>query len=202
MIRLVTQFDDNRVRATAATPTCAACCSCCCCCVTTALSSATLTGLSFGRLTAHQEQPLPEVSWGFRKTAMLVVTVVVATFLQLMTIVFIAGWIVILSSPRAKLNIPRWVLKVFVVLQVTSALIIVDISLAVWLGLFMGIVGVFLYVVLALIISAVIWSRRRSTAPTQFTSAPIPSTADFTIPPPNTALPSRDFIKPEEESKE
>lgn len=45
--RLVTQFDEQRSRATAATPTCGGCCCCCCCCcVASVLTSTAVTVLN------------------------------------------------------------------------------------------------------------------------------------------------------------
>lgn len=47
--RLVTQFDDSRLRATVATPTCSSCC-CCCCCVATIISTSAVTAMNLSDL--------------------------------------------------------------------------------------------------------------------------------------------------------
>ncbi|MEI6222354.1 MAG: hypothetical protein WCP97_06330 [bacterium] len=56
MLRLVTQFDNEKMRASVATPTCGPCCSCCCCCVVTTLSSSIITSRNLGKLVEKQGQ--------------------------------------------------------------------------------------------------------------------------------------------------
>ena len=56
MIRLVSQFDNEKMRASVATPTCGGCCSCCCCCVVTTLASSIITARNLGRLADMQAQ--------------------------------------------------------------------------------------------------------------------------------------------------
>ncbi|MCS7091918.1 MAG: hypothetical protein NZM26_01030 [Patescibacteria group bacterium] len=61
MIRLVSQFDDDKARASVATPTCGPCCSCSCCCIATALTSSIITARNFGKMAEKQalESGLP-----------------------------------------------------------------------------------------------------------------------------------------------
>lgn len=54
MIKLISQFDSEKMRASVATPTCGPCCSCCCCCVVTALTSSIITARNLGRLADPQ----------------------------------------------------------------------------------------------------------------------------------------------------
>ena len=53
MKRLVTQFDDKRLRATVATPTCC----CCCCCVASVLTSTALSALNVHELAGKVDMP-------------------------------------------------------------------------------------------------------------------------------------------------
>jgi hypothetical protein len=63
MIKLISQFDNEKMRASVATPTCGPCCSCCCCCIVTTLTSSIITARNLGRLTEPQisSQPSPQV---------------------------------------------------------------------------------------------------------------------------------------------
>ncbi len=47
MIKLVTQFDNEKTKMSLATPTCGACCCCCCCCIISTFASASVTARSF-----------------------------------------------------------------------------------------------------------------------------------------------------------
>lgn len=55
MKRLVTQFDEQRTRATVATPTC--CCCCCCCCVASIATVTAVTVLNANELTGQSQMP-------------------------------------------------------------------------------------------------------------------------------------------------
>ncbi len=75
MIRLVTQFDDTRIRATVATPTCGSSSCCCCCCLATVLTTSTLTAMHAGGAAAKTGDSRPSATsvtpgfgravWGF-----------------------------------------------------------------------------------------------------------------------------------------
>ena len=56
MMRLVTQFDDRRTRATVATPTC---CCCCCCCVASIVSTTVVTVLNVNDVARETQAPEP-----------------------------------------------------------------------------------------------------------------------------------------------
>jgi hypothetical protein len=56
MMRLVTQFDDRRSRATVATPTC---CCCCCCCVASVVSTTVVTVLNVDEVARSAPAPAP-----------------------------------------------------------------------------------------------------------------------------------------------
>lgn len=60
MIRLVTQFDSPRARASAATPTCGGCCCCCCSCIVTAIGASVYTARSAQRILHAAEHEAPE----------------------------------------------------------------------------------------------------------------------------------------------
>ena len=49
MIRLVSQFDNEKVRTSVATPTCGGCCSSCCCCIISVIAFSTITTRNFAR---------------------------------------------------------------------------------------------------------------------------------------------------------
>ena len=51
MIKLVSQFDNERSKVSLATPTCAGCCCCCCCCLTSIITVSSLSARNFGRIT-------------------------------------------------------------------------------------------------------------------------------------------------------
>lgn len=55
MIKLITQFDNNKSKPSLATPTCGCCC-CCCCCVVSTFATASISARSFGRY-AEKEMP-------------------------------------------------------------------------------------------------------------------------------------------------
>ncbi len=59
MMRLVTQFDDRRMRATVATPTC---CCCCCCCVASVVSTTVVTVLNVSDIARDAAAP-PSRRW-------------------------------------------------------------------------------------------------------------------------------------------
>ena len=52
MLRLVSQFDNEKARVSVATPTC---CCCCCCCIVTTLTSSIFTSMSLGKVAAKQQ---------------------------------------------------------------------------------------------------------------------------------------------------
>lgn len=56
MLRLVSQFDNEKMRASVATPTCGPCCSCCCCCIVTTLASSIITSRNLGKIVEKQYQ--------------------------------------------------------------------------------------------------------------------------------------------------
>lgn len=59
MLRLVSQFDNSKIRASVATPTCGGCCCCCCCCVVTTLASSIITARNLGKLADTQVSNVP-----------------------------------------------------------------------------------------------------------------------------------------------
>ncbi len=63
MIKLVNQFDDQKMRASVATPTCGPCCCCsCCCCIATVLASSIITARNFGGAVDKTYQGKPETT--------------------------------------------------------------------------------------------------------------------------------------------
>lgn len=56
MIKLITQFDNEKSRLSLATPTCGACCCCCCCCVISTFAAASISARNFGN---HVEEKIP-----------------------------------------------------------------------------------------------------------------------------------------------
>ncbi|HBY21538.1 MAG: hypothetical protein A2Y24_06130 [Clostridiales bacterium GWE2_32_10] len=53
MIRLVSQFDNEKVRTSVATPTCGGCCSCCCCCIVSTVAFTAITTRNFVKATEY-----------------------------------------------------------------------------------------------------------------------------------------------------
>ncbi|MBQ6135084.1 MAG: hypothetical protein IJI60_02065 [Bacilli bacterium] len=56
MIKLITQFDNEKTRLSLATPTCGCCCCCCCCCVASTFAAASISARNFGN---YVEEQLP-----------------------------------------------------------------------------------------------------------------------------------------------
>lgn len=56
MIKLISQFDNEKMRSSVATPTCGPCCSCCCCCVVTTLASSIITARNFSKAVENMQQ--------------------------------------------------------------------------------------------------------------------------------------------------
>ena len=56
MIKLVTQFDNEKTKLSLATPTCGCCCCCCCCCVVSTFAAASISARNFGN---YVEEQLP-----------------------------------------------------------------------------------------------------------------------------------------------
>ena len=116
MKRLVTQFDDRRMRATVATPTC---CCCCCCCAATIVSVTAATVLNTHELAAQTE--IPEAKrWLLRSVALLVLPLatlaayaagsVVAPIggsLWIAIGVFLVAWAALLAMLYRTLGLPR-----------------------------------------------------------------------------------------------
>jgi hypothetical protein len=62
MIKLVTQFDNEKSRMALATPTCGACSCCCCCCLISTLAVSAVSARCFARYSlAHDDKVLPGV---------------------------------------------------------------------------------------------------------------------------------------------
>lgn len=57
MIKLITQFDNEKSKLSLATPTCGCCSCCCCCCIVSTVASASITARSFGN---YVEKELPD----------------------------------------------------------------------------------------------------------------------------------------------
>ena len=57
MIKLVTQFDNEKSRLSLATPTWGGCCCCCCCCIISTFAAASISARNFGN---HDEKKLPD----------------------------------------------------------------------------------------------------------------------------------------------
>ena len=58
MIKLISQFDNEKSKPSLATPTCAfACCCCCCCCLFSTIAVASISARNFGAL-AEEELPM------------------------------------------------------------------------------------------------------------------------------------------------
>ena len=86
MKRLVTQFDDKRLRATVATPTCC----CCCCCVASVLTSTALSALNVHELAAKVDMPESR-RWLLRVVALTALPLAVAASVA-------AAWLMSLAS--------------------------------------------------------------------------------------------------------
>lgn len=56
MIKLVSQFDNEKTKMSLATPTCGACCCCCCCCVVSTITSVSISARCFGDYVAKEEK--------------------------------------------------------------------------------------------------------------------------------------------------
>ena len=56
MIKLITQFDNEKTRLSLATPTCGCCSCCCCCCVVSTFAAASISARNFGN---YVEEQLP-----------------------------------------------------------------------------------------------------------------------------------------------
>lgn len=56
MIKLITQFDNEKTKLSLATPTCGCCCCCCCCCVVSTFAAASISARNFGN---YVEEQLP-----------------------------------------------------------------------------------------------------------------------------------------------
>ena len=56
MIKLITQFDNEKTKLSLATPTCGCCCCCCCCCVVSTFAAASISARNFGN---YVEKNLP-----------------------------------------------------------------------------------------------------------------------------------------------
>lgn len=56
MIKLITQFDNEKTRLSLATPTCGGCCCCCCCCIVSTFAAASISARNFGN---YVEEKLP-----------------------------------------------------------------------------------------------------------------------------------------------
>ena len=56
MIKLVTQFDNEKTKMSLATPTCGACCCCCCCCIASTFAAASISARCFGDYVSHEEK--------------------------------------------------------------------------------------------------------------------------------------------------
>lgn len=56
MLRLISQFDNEKIRVSSSTPSCTACCSCCCCsCLISTLAISHLSGRSLSNLIKRQQ---------------------------------------------------------------------------------------------------------------------------------------------------
>ncbi len=86
MKRLVTQFDDKRLRATVATPTCC----CCCCCVATVLTSTALSTLNVHELAGKVDMP-ESTRWLLRVVALTALPLAVVASIA-------AAWLASLAS--------------------------------------------------------------------------------------------------------
>ncbi len=53
MIKLVTQFDNEKSKLSLATPTCGCCCCCCCCCIVSTFATASISARNFGNYVAE-----------------------------------------------------------------------------------------------------------------------------------------------------
>ena len=56
MIKLITQFDNEKTKLSLATPTCGCCCCCCCCCIISTFAAAGVSARNFGD---YVEKKLP-----------------------------------------------------------------------------------------------------------------------------------------------
>lgn len=117
MKRLVTQFDDERTRATVATPTCC----CCCCCVASIVTSTAVTVLNAHEL-ARQAEMTEAKRWLYRIAALVVLplAVLVAIGVGLLfavvdkpdapwagVVAFLAAWPALLALLYRQLGLTR-----------------------------------------------------------------------------------------------
>ncbi len=54
MIKLITQFDNEKTKLSLATPTCGGCCCCCCCCIVSTFATASISARNFGDYVAEE----------------------------------------------------------------------------------------------------------------------------------------------------
>ncbi len=55
MLRLISQFDNEKIRVSSSTPTCGACCCCCCSCLISTLTISHLSGRNLSNLVKKQQ---------------------------------------------------------------------------------------------------------------------------------------------------
>ena len=54
MIKLISQFDNEKMRVSVATPTCGCCSSCCCCCIVSTITTSIITSRNFGKVVEEE----------------------------------------------------------------------------------------------------------------------------------------------------
>lgn len=164
MIRLVSQFDNEKARMSLATPTCGCCCSCCCCCcIVSTVVTASISARSFGELvyktTDSNEKDIKSArKFGYIYPmvvclmALAIVNILIAPILGVnydSSIVLPIIYLVLVCIFTSLFNLgfstkKGTFIRMLVFPLVFVALIVADIYLAITFGLFYLIGGIFI----------------------------------------------------------
>ena len=68
MVKLISQFDNEKTEVSLATPTCGGCCCCCCCCLVSTIATGAISARSFGEMATKN---FPEDRKKIRNTKIL-----------------------------------------------------------------------------------------------------------------------------------
>ena len=91
MIKLVSQFDNEKSRISLATPTCCGgCCCCCCCCLISTIATASISARNFGELVKERYPDDDKKVKSAKRIGFLYpVVILIAVILEIMTPSFI-----------------------------------------------------------------------------------------------------------------
>jgi len=163
MIKLITQFDNEKSKLSLATPTCGCCCCCCCCCIVSTFAAASISARNLGNYVAKKLPNEPQKIKEARKIGfwfplgMLMMGLPLVSWIDNIIVSIIIGimfLVIITLSLKQTLNLSG----------IMSRVIIFTIMLGIfeWIGLYVGIyalkfLGVF-YLPVAIIISILLIS--------------------------------------------